>query len=109
VDIVARFLAMTGAPSRDVVYTGLRPGEKLHEALFDADEVSERTRHARISTVRQSADRARAVAGQLIDEGPMMVRLAPAALRARMMQLLATVPVRPGAGRLDETLRRIVA
>ena len=109
VDIVARFLAMTGAPGRDVVFTGLRPGEKLHEALFDADEVSERTRHTRISTVRQSADRARAVAGQLIDEGPMMVRLAPAALRARMMQLLATVPVRPGAGRLDETLRRVVA
>jgi FlaA1/EpsC-like NDP-sugar epimerase len=109
VDIVARFLAMTGTTGRDVLFTGLRPGEKLHEALFDADEVSERTRHRRISTVRQSADRARAVAGQLIDEGPVMVRLAPAALRARMMQLLASVPVRPGAGRLDETLRRVVA
>jgi len=104
-DLVARFLAMTGATGRDVVFTGLRPGEKLHEALFDSDEVSERTRHARISVVRQHRDRARAIAGQVIDEGAVMVRMAPAAIRARMMQLLADAPAR----RLDEALERVVA
>ena len=32
----------------EVVYTGLRPGEKLHEILFHPDERYERTRHPRI-------------------------------------------------------------
>lgn len=37
-------------PGKDIeiAYTGLRPGEKLHEILFHPDERHERTRHPRI-------------------------------------------------------------
>lgn len=36
----------------DVVYTGLRPGEKLHEVLFSPDEEPEPAGHPLISSVR---------------------------------------------------------
>ena len=37
-------------PGRDIaiVYTGLRPGEKLHETLFHADERYRQTAHPKI-------------------------------------------------------------
>jgi FlaA1/EpsC-like NDP-sugar epimerase len=107
VDLVSRFLAVTGATGREVVFTGLRPGEKLHEALFDAGDVSECTPHPRISSVRQGADRARAIAGRLIEERGLLTRLPPGALRARMMQLLAPDAWREGADEIDE--QRVVA
>ena len=36
----------------DIVYTGLRPGEKLHETLFGFGEVDDRPVHPLISHVR---------------------------------------------------------
>jgi FlaA1/EpsC-like NDP-sugar epimerase len=107
VDLVSRFLAVTGATGREVVFTGLRPGEKLHEALFDAGDVSECTPHPRISSVRQGAARARAIAGRLIEERALLTRLPPGALRARMMQLLAPDAWRDVADEIDEP--RVVA
>jgi FlaA1/EpsC-like NDP-sugar epimerase len=35
-----------------IVYTGLRPGEKVHEVLFSDDEVGERRFHPLITHVR---------------------------------------------------------
>jgi FlaA1/EpsC-like NDP-sugar epimerase len=36
-DVAARVAAQIGQPA-DIVYTGLRPGEKLHETLFSSEE-----------------------------------------------------------------------
>lgn len=46
-DIAKRMIAMSGE-FVEIVYTGLRPGEKLHEELIGADEVVERPFHPQI-------------------------------------------------------------
>ena len=47
-DVAARMIADADKPV-EIVYTGLRPGEKLHEVLFGSDEVDERPHHPLIS------------------------------------------------------------
>jgi FlaA1/EpsC-like NDP-sugar epimerase len=49
IDDVAHRLARESPVPIRVVYTGLRPGEKLHEELFGLDEAGEPTDHALIS------------------------------------------------------------
>jgi FlaA1/EpsC-like NDP-sugar epimerase len=48
---VARQMAAGSHPEIEIVYTGLRPGEKLHEALFGVGERGERPLHPLISHV----------------------------------------------------------
>jgi FlaA1/EpsC-like NDP-sugar epimerase len=48
---VARQLAEQVPDGVEIVYTGLRPGEKLHEELFGADELDVRPHHPLISHV----------------------------------------------------------
>ena len=50
--LVAEAAAAPGRPERvAITYTGLRPGEKLHEVLFGADEAPEPSSHPLISRV----------------------------------------------------------
>ncbi len=49
-DVAKRLISEAGRPI-DIVYTGMRPGEKLHEVLFGADEVGSSPSHPRISHV----------------------------------------------------------
>jgi FlaA1/EpsC-like NDP-sugar epimerase len=49
-DVAARVAASAGRPV-EIVYTGLRPGEKLHEVLFDPDEVPFDSSHRLIAHV----------------------------------------------------------
>ncbi len=48
---VARRVAGQGDDPVEIVYTGLRPGEKLHEELFGAGEADVRPRHPLVSHV----------------------------------------------------------
>lgn len=54
IDDVARRLVEQSPQQVDVVYTGLRPGEKLHEDLFGPDERDVRPMHPLISHVYAS-------------------------------------------------------
>ena len=49
-DVAKRLIAEADRPI-EIVYTGLRDGEKLHEVLFGADEVGSSPSHHRISHV----------------------------------------------------------
>ena len=52
IDDVARRLAAESDRDVEIVYTGLRPGEKLHEDLFADDELDRRPHHPLISHVK---------------------------------------------------------
>jgi FlaA1/EpsC-like NDP-sugar epimerase len=61
-DVAAQLIAMEGRPI-NMLFTGLRPGEKLHEDLFGAGERGERPVHPMISHVPVPALAAGALAG----------------------------------------------
>jgi FlaA1/EpsC-like NDP-sugar epimerase len=51
-DLARNMIVLSGlVPGKDIeiVYTGLRPGEKLYEELFEASEQVEKTPHAKIN------------------------------------------------------------
>ena len=50
-DLVNKYARLAGVPMPEIVYTGLRPGEKVHEVLFDDKETRRPTAHPRIMTV----------------------------------------------------------
>lgn len=70
---VARRFAEQHQPPLEVVYTGLRPGEKLHEDLIAAGEADHRPFHRLITHVRTT--------GLPFDELTPLARLAPDELR----------------------------
>jgi|UPI0005EB3783 FlaA1/EpsC-like NDP-sugar epimerase len=47
-DLARNYCRQLGLPEPDFRYTGLRPGEKLHEALFSSQEDRRQTSHPRI-------------------------------------------------------------
>jgi len=51
VDLIERFVRITGCKSPEIVFTGLRNGEKLQEELFDPSEINSKTTHSRITKI----------------------------------------------------------
>jgi len=52
-DVAQRMIAMSGKQV-DIIYTGLRPGEKLHEELVGTGELDQRPLHPKISHTKAS-------------------------------------------------------
>lgn len=52
-DVAQRMIAMSGKHV-EIIYTGLRPGEKLHEELVGTGELDQRPLHPKISHTRAS-------------------------------------------------------
>ena len=50
-DVARRMIALSGARGVEIVFTGLRTGEKLHESLFSEDEGRAPTEHPMIRSV----------------------------------------------------------
>ena len=52
IDNVARYMIEQSGRHISIVYTGLRPGEKMHEELIGEDEYGERPKHPLVTHVR---------------------------------------------------------
>ena len=79
VDVARQLIAQTGI-DMDIVFTGLRPGEKLHEELLSSQEVATRRKHELISHVRVSGL-------GLADLEPLVLTADPSELRHRLRDL----------------------
>ncbi len=55
VDLVERLVRLLDIATPQVEYTGLRPGEKLHEVLFDDADSCGRTQHPLIEVIEREA------------------------------------------------------
>jgi len=72
----------------EIVYTGLRPGERLYEILFTGEETTARTEHEKIFVARNGAVPAM---GDLKREIDALVALAEAGQTAQLHQKLAAL------------------
>ena len=50
-DVAHRMISLSRARGVEIVFSGLRPGEKLHEVLFSEEETAEATEHPMIRSV----------------------------------------------------------
>jgi FlaA1/EpsC-like NDP-sugar epimerase len=87
-------------PGRDIaiVYTGLRPGEKLHENLFHADEAYRPTSHSKIMQAE-----ARAVSADFIELAVQRLRAAHGRYDIAEMQEILRIAV-PEFSPLEQSL-----
>jgi FlaA1/EpsC-like NDP-sugar epimerase len=99
-DIARRLCAQSGRPV-DIVYTGLRPGEKLAEDLLGIDEVDHRPKHPLVRHAQVRPLDPRELAGLAVDGGAddLRRRLAECATGQVPIVLGSSVPrqLRPTA------------
>jgi hypothetical protein len=86
-DVARRLIVESGRPI-EIVYTGLRPGEKIHEALFASGEADDRPAHPMISHAHVPP----------LDPGEMLKLLPPDGDPARQIAALARLSSLPVSG-----------
>ena len=88
-----------------IVYTGLRPGEKLHETLFHADELYRPTSHSKILEAR-----ARDASAEIIARALVLLQAAVNAYDIEELSriLRATIPEFAPSDKVEETGATIV-
>lgn len=89
-DLTRDYARRRGLPRPHIEFTGLRPGEKLHEELVDAHEVRALTPHPRIWSVHVPEVDLAALAARLDELSALAPDLDAADLRAAMHVLLDT-------------------
>lgn len=94
-------------PGKDIaiVYTGLRPGEKLHETLFHADELYRPTSHSKILEAR-----ARDASAEVINRAVTLLQAAVNSYDAEELSriLRATIPEFSPSDKIEEAGATIV-
>lgn len=90
VDLVRNLIRLSGLQEGDIpiVYTGIRPGEKLHEALAREDEVVKPTKHGKIAALAPSLPPLAPFLAEIAQLAESVYGLDEAALKARVLALL---------------------
>jgi FlaA1/EpsC-like NDP-sugar epimerase len=88
VDLIERYVDRIGGTRPELIYTGLRPGEKLHEELVDGQESRGDTNHPRIwrLTTHQPVDPE--LRDQVTELAELVSHLRADELRDRLWELL---------------------
>jgi len=91
-------------PGRDIeiVYTGLRPGEKLFEELFHEDESYAKTAHEKIFLSRGASQGLAGIEDKLRQAESAVMRYDNAELRALLLELV------PELGKVPRRERRVI-
>ncbi len=88
VDIVARYARLSGHSHPAIEFTGLRPGEKMHEELLDAAESRQQTAHRKIFRVSSLASARRDLPERLNELFRLTAEGRPTELLRQMRTLL---------------------
>jgi FlaA1/EpsC-like NDP-sugar epimerase len=90
VDLVRNLIRLSGLNEADIpiVFTGMRPGEKLHEALSRTDEVVRPTKHSKIAALAPSLPSLSPFLAEIAQLADTVYGLDEATLKARVLDLL---------------------
>ena len=97
-DLARRVIALSGRTDAQIVYTGLRPGEKLSEALLSPGEVDNRPKHPLITQVPIAPIDLDLLKGLVAESRDPQVFTRRSQLEAHLTGLLDPEPQDTGAG-----------
>ena len=97
-DLAKRVIALSGRSDAKIVYTGLRPGEKLTEVLLSPGEVDSRPNHPLITQVSITPIDLEKLAALVAESRDPQVFTHRKDLEARLTSLLDTEPQDTGVG-----------
>ena len=112
VDIARDLVRLSGLePGRDIeiVFSGIRPGEKLFEELATDQESTDRTKHARIFRSKiepPNADNVLWAADRLIEIA--RARMSPAQVRKALFDVLGVLENRGTRDQIDSAMHNVV-
>lgn len=91
VDLINRYVEITGCQTPKIIYTGLRKGEKLHEELFDPSESNRPTANPLITKV--NVDKSGTITDRDKRELKFMIRImtTPEELLDYLLKLIYTI------------------
>ena len=107
VDLARNILRLSGMPFRighTVVFTGLRPGEKLHEELFAYDETTSSTSIPKVKVVTPSTVTISDIAACLVSWEEAFAEQRDADVLASLTSIFPGLHGRPAAPRAQEAL-----
>jgi FlaA1/EpsC-like NDP-sugar epimerase len=104
VDLVRNLIRLSGLNEADIpiVYTGMRPGEKLHEALSRDDEVVRPSKHSKIAALAPSLPPLAPFLAEVTQLADAVYGLDEAALKAKVLDLLRYGEPAPVVGQPTE-------
>jgi FlaA1/EpsC-like NDP-sugar epimerase len=103
VDLANDLIKLSGLrPGADieVIYTGVRPGEKLSEELYLTAETADRTTHPKILVARRAPDETLGLADRLVELRAAVAGHDEAEVRRLIAELVPEYRRRPGTGKV---------